>query len=138
MAQSSSLLSVYLTAYYALIHMARLTKGMSCLVHSGMGGVVRLFINLLLIKYTYSIVQGQATIELAKQFGFDVYATAGTQEKRAKLLEMGCKGAYDSHSYDWASQLLNDTKGRGVDAVLNSLNGVHILLLVIILINMII
>jgi NADPH:quinone reductase-like Zn-dependent oxidoreductase len=40
MPQASSLLSVYGTAYYALIHMARLSRGMSCLVHSGMGGVV--------------------------------------------------------------------------------------------------
>eukprot|EP00026_Physarum_polycephalum_P000465 Phypoly_transcript_00466.p1 GENE.Phypoly_transcript_00466~~Phypoly_transcript_00466.p1 ORF type:complete len:1508 (+),score=196.62 Phypoly_transcript_00466:129-4526(+) len=88
--------------------MARLTRGMSCLVHSGMGGV------------------GQATIHLAKYFGFDVYATAGTDEKRAKLLEMGCKGAYDSHSFQWAADLLRDTNGRGVDAVLNSLHGAHI------------
>lgn len=40
MAKASSLLSVYLTAYYALNYMARISKGMSCLVHSGMGGVV--------------------------------------------------------------------------------------------------
>jgi hypothetical protein len=39
---------------------------------------------------------------------------------------MGCKGVYDSHSFQWASQLLSDTKGRGVDAVLNSLHGAHI------------
>jgi hypothetical protein len=35
--------------------------------------------------------QGQATIELGKHFGFHIYATAGTEEKRAKLREMGCK-----------------------------------------------
>lgn len=36
---------------------------------------------------------------------------------------------YDSHSFDWATQLLRDTNGEGVDAVLNSLNGAHILLI---------
>lgn len=43
MAQASSVLSVYLAAYYALIYLARVRKGMSVLVHSGMGGVVLLF-----------------------------------------------------------------------------------------------
>lgn len=64
---------------------------------------------------------------MAKHFGLEIYATAGTEEKRMKLLEMGCKGVYDSHSYEWAPQLMRDTDGRGVDAVLNSLHGTHIL-----------
>lgn len=124
MAQASSLLSVYLTAYYALVHMARIKKGMSCLVHSGMGGVVCL---ILYFKCVFLLlIQGLATIALAKHFGFEIHATAGTEAKRKKLLEIGCKGVYDSHSFTWASELLENTQGRGVDVVLNSLYGAHI------------
>lgn len=39
---------------------------------------------------------------------------------------MGCKGVYDSHHYTWASELLKDTNGRGVNVLLNSLHGAHI------------
>ena len=39
MEEAASVLSVYVTAYYSLIHLARLRKGQRVLIHSGMGGV---------------------------------------------------------------------------------------------------
>eukprot|EP00026_Physarum_polycephalum_P000035 Phypoly_transcript_00035.p1 GENE.Phypoly_transcript_00035~~Phypoly_transcript_00035.p1 ORF type:complete len:2948 (+),score=330.54 Phypoly_transcript_00035:176-8845(+) len=104
----ATLTGTYMTVYYSLIYLARLSRGMSCLVHGGMGGV------------------GQATISVARHYGLEIYATAGTEEKREKLRQMGCKGVYDSRSFDWADQLLRDTQGNGVNAVLNSLHGTHI------------
>ena len=103
-------LSVYVTAYYSLIHLARLRKGQRVLIHSAMGGV------------------GQAAIALAKHVGADVYATAGSASKRDQLLEMGVLGAFDSHSHDWYEDLMEATGGEGVDVVLNSLAGRHIAL----------
>ncbi|MXX90651.1 MAG: SDR family NAD(P)-dependent oxidoreductase [Boseongicola sp. SB0677_bin_26] len=103
--QAASLLSVYLTAYYALVHLARLSEGQAVLIHSAMGGV------------------GQAAIALARRAGATIYATAGSDAKRDRLLELGASAAFDSHSEDWYDQLMEATRGEGVDVVLNSLAG---------------
>ncbi len=108
MYEAAASLSVYITAYYALIQLARIRKGMRVLVHSAGGGV------------------GQAAMQLAKHVGAEIYTTAGTEEKRSRLMTMGAKGAFDSHSYDWYDSLMAATNGEGVDVVLNSLAGRHI------------
>ena len=78
------------------------------LIHSAMGGV------------------GQAAVALAKHVGAKIYTTAGSSEKRERLLEMGADGAFDSHSYEWHRDLMKATDGEGVDVVLNSLAGHHL------------
>ena len=110
MEEAASSLSVYVTAYYSLIHLARLRKGQRVLIHSAMGGV------------------GQAAIALAKYVGAEIYATAGNHDKRDQLLGLGARAAFDSHSFDWYDELLAATSGEGVDVVLNSLAGRHITL----------
>ena len=108
MEEAASTLSVYVTAYYSLIHTARLMKGQRVLIHSAMGGV------------------GQAAIALAKHVGAQIYATAGSESKRERLLALGVRAAFDSHSFDWHDELMAATGGEGVDVVLNSLAGRHI------------
>ena len=108
MVEAASSLSVYVTAYYSLIHLARLRHGQRVLIHSAMGGV------------------GQAAIALARHAGAEIYATAGSEAKRNRLLELGVRGAFDSHSFDWYDGLMAATGGEGVDVVLNSLAGRHI------------
>ncbi len=108
MEEAASTLSVYVTAYYALIHLARLRRGQRVLIHSALGGV------------------GQAAIALAKHSGAEIYATAGSETRRNRLLEMGVRGVFDSHSFDWHDGLMAATGGEGVDVVLNSLAGHHI------------
>ena len=108
MAEAASSLSVYVTAYYALVHLARLRRGQRVLIHSALGGV------------------GQAAIALAKDAGAEIYATAGSEAKRNRLLEMGVKGVFDSHSLAWHDELMSATEGEGIDVVLNSLAGRHI------------
>ena len=110
MEEAASVLSVYVTAYYSLTHLARLRKGQRVLIHSAMGGV------------------GQAAIALAKHAGAEIYATAGSESKREQLLALGVRAAFDSHSYDWYDELMAATGGEGVDVVLNSLAGRHITL----------
>ena len=110
MEEAASALSVYVTAYYSLIHLARLREGQRVLIHSAMGGV------------------GQAAIALAKHIGAEIYATAGNESKREQLLAMGVRGAFDSHSHQWYDDLMAATNGEGVDVVLNSLAGHHIAL----------
>ena len=108
MEEGASILSVYATAYYSLIQMARLKKGQRVLIHSAMGGV------------------GQAAVALARHVGAEIYATAGSQEKREQLLKLGVEAAFDSHSFKWHDGLMDATEGKGVDVVLNSLAGRHI------------
>ena len=108
MEEAASSLSVYVTAYYALIHLAGLHKGRRVLIHSAMGGI------------------GQAAIALANDVGAEIYATAGSESKRTQLLGLGVKAAFDSHSEEWFDGLMKETGGQGVDVVLNSLAGRHV------------
>ena len=108
MAEAASVASVYVTAYYALVHLARMTRGDRVLIHSARGGV------------------GQAAIQLAKNSGAQIYATAGSKTKRDQLLDQGVQAVFDSHSYDWYDELMQETSGEGVDIVLNSLSGQHV------------
>ena len=108
MEEAASSLSVYVTAYYALIHLARLRKGQRVLIHSAMGGI------------------GQAAIALANDVGAEIYATAGSESKRGQLLALGVRSAFDSHSEEWYEGLMKATGGEGVDVVLNSLAGRHV------------
>ena len=110
MEEAASVLSVYVTAYYSLIHLARLRKGQRVLIHSAMGGV------------------GQAAIALARHAGAEIYATAGSETKRKQLCALGVRAAFDSHSFGWYDELMAATGGEGVDVVLNALAGRHITL----------
>jgi len=104
-AEAASIPSVYLTAHYALNVLGRLLGGEAILVHSGTGGV------------------GLAAIAMAKRLGADIFATAGSPEKRAYLERLGVSKATDSRSFSFADEILRATGGRGVDLVLNALPG---------------
>ena len=108
LAEAGCSMSVYATAYYALIYLARLREGQNVLIHSAMGGV------------------GQAAIALARYVGATIYATAGNKDKRAALRKLGVAAAFDSRSTQWYDGLMAATNSRGVDIVLNALAGPHI------------
>ena len=108
MVEAAAVSSVYVTAYYALVHQASLQKGQRVLIHSAMGGV------------------GQAAIAISKYLGAEIYATAGNKYKRGRLQALGARYAFDSHSCDWYDELMDVTGGEGVDVVLNSLAGRHV------------
>jgi len=97
--------TVFLTAWYALQELARLEAGERVLIHGGAGGV------------------GIAAIQIAQLLGAEVFATAGSPEKRDFLRLLRVSQVYDSRSLDFADAILQDTQGEGVDVVLNSLSG---------------
>ena len=66
---------------------------------------------------------GQAAIAIARAAGAEIFATAGSEERRDLLREWGIEHVYDSRSIDFADQIRKDTGGYGVDIVLNSLPG---------------
>jgi acyl transferase domain-containing protein/NADPH:quinone reductase-like Zn-dependent oxidoreductase/acyl carrier protein len=97
--------TAFFTAYYALHHLARLREGERVLIHGAAGGV------------------GIAAIQLAKLAGAEVFATAGTPEKRDFVRLLGADHALDSRSLAFADRIVELTGGEGVDVALNSLAG---------------
>lgn len=95
----------YGTAYGCLVVHANLKKDERVLIHSATGGV------------------GLAAIEVARHAGAEIYATAGSEEKRRLLREMGIKYVMDSHSLDFVEEIRKYTNNEGIDVVLNSLAG---------------
>ncbi len=66
---------------------------------------------------------GLAAVHLARRTGAEIFATAGSPEKRAFLRELGVPHVLDSRSLAFADQILALTGGGGVQVVLNSLAG---------------
>lgn len=103
--EAAGLPCAYLTAWYALRHLARLRPGEKVLIHSASGGT------------------GLAALNLARAFRAEVWATAGSEPKRDFLRGLGVEHVMDSRTLDFADQVRDLTGGRGVDVVLNSLTG---------------
>ena len=98
--------TTFFTAWYSLKQLAQLEEGERILIHGAAGGV------------------GIAAIQIAQILGAEVYATAGSDEKRDFLAMMGVEHIFDSRSHVYAEQILHTTPdGQGVDVVLNSLAG---------------
>ncbi|MPY80191.1 MAG: amino acid adenylation domain-containing protein [Actinophytocola sp.] len=104
-AEAAALPTAFCTAQYALHHAARLAPGERVLIHAATGGV------------------GLATVQLAQHAGAEVFATAGSAEKRAYLSSLGVEHVLDSRSLDFADEILARTGGEGVDVIVNSLAG---------------
>jgi malonyl CoA-acyl carrier protein transacylase len=92
----------FLTAQHA---MSSVTRGQRVLIHAAAGGV------------------GMAAVQLARRAGAEVFATAGSPEKRAFLTSMGVEHVMSSRTLDFSDVVLAATGGKGVDLVLNALNG---------------
>jgi len=95
-----------LTAWHLFRTSAKLQPGESAVVISGAGGV------------------GSLAVQLAKPFGAGrVIATASTEEKRAKTLELGADAAVDPAEEDLKGALIEANEGRPVDVVLEMSGG---------------
>ncbi len=105
LAEACTIPSAFMTAYYTLIHLGKLSRGERVLIHSAAGGV------------------GLAAVQLAQRAGAIIFATAGSGEKRERLRELGVRYVMDSRSLDFAHEIMQFTDEEGVDVVLNSLSG---------------
>ena len=103
--EASGIPIVFLTAHYSLHHLGRLRPGERVLIHAATGGV------------------GLAAIQMARRVGAEIFATAGSSEKRAFLKAIGIRHIMDSRSTAFADEIMEITEGQGVDVVLNSLAG---------------
>ncbi len=104
-AQAAAVTTAHATAWHGLHELARIRAGEKVLIHSATGGV------------------GQAAIAIARMAGAEIFATAGSEQRRELLRDMGIERVYNSRSVEFAEQIRRDTNGCGVDIVLNSLTG---------------
>jgi acyl transferase domain-containing protein/NADPH:quinone reductase-like Zn-dependent oxidoreductase/acyl carrier protein len=95
----------FVTAHYALTHVARLARGERVLIHAAAGGV------------------GLAAVQLAQRAGAEIFATAGSAAKREHLHALGVAHVMSSRDLSFVDDVRARTGGRGVDVVLSSLGG---------------
>ena len=102
--RAASIPVAFLTAYYALVDLARLRPGETLLIHAAAGGV------------------GMAAVQVARRLGAEVLGTA-SREKWGALESLGLDEARmaSSRTLAFRERFLEATGGRGVDVVLNSL-----------------
>ena len=103
--EAATIPSVFFTVYYALHHLGDLSRGDKVLIHGAAGGV------------------GMAAIQYARYVGAEVFATAGSPQKRDFLRLLGIEHVLDSRTLVFADRIMEITEGEGVDVVLNSLSG---------------
>lgn len=103
--EAAAIPAAYCTAYYSLVTRGGLRRGEKVLIHSAAGGV------------------GLAAINIAQSLGAEIYATAGSDEKRNYLRSLGIAHVMNSRNGDFAEEIRELTDGAGVDVVLNSLSG---------------
>ena len=101
----STLLHMYLTAYYALILRAAVKPGETVLVTGAAGGV------------------GLACIELARLLGARVLAAVGNPIKADFVRERGAEAVIDYSSEDVRERVKALTGGEGVDVCIDNVGG---------------
>lgn len=93
------------TAHEGLFEFGRLTSGETVLIQGGAGGV------------------GVAAIQLAKESGATVYATASSDSRLAKLAEFGLDEGINYVERNLVEEVMRLTDKRGVDLVLDPVGG---------------
>ena len=96
----------YFTVWANMFQMAGLTEGEKVLVHGGSSGI------------------GTTAIQLARAFGAEVYATAGSQEKCDACVRLGAMRAINYKTDDFAEVIKTET-GHGVDIILDMIGAAY-------------
>lgn len=105
---AASILVPALTAYRALIDVARVDEAETVLIHSAADGV------------------GQLAVQIAKMKGAEIFATVSSHEEKQFVVDtFGLKAdnIFPSSDTSFSKAVLRITNGVGVDVVMNSLSG---------------
>jgi putative PIG3 family NAD(P)H quinone oxidoreductase len=106
--EAGGLPETYFTVYDNVFTRGRLKAGETILIHGGSSGI------------------GSTAIQLAKNAGATVYATAGSAEKCDFCRSLGADEAIDYRASDFVDEVKRLTEGRGVDVVLDMVGGPYI------------
>jgi NADPH2:quinone reductase len=106
-AQGASIGIPYASAYRALFNRARAEPGEMLLIHGASGGV------------------GIAATQLALAAGMHVIGTSSTERGRELVAAQGADHVFDHDDHDHLSKIMQLTKGKGVDVILEMLANVN-------------
>lgn len=99
----SALPICYVTAWYGLIDRGGMEQKETVLVHAAGSGT------------------GSAAVQVAKELGAKVIATAGSDEKLEKVKELGADATINYNTSDFAEEVKNITEGKGVDLIFDQI-----------------
>lgn len=105
--KAAALPETFFTVWANLFQMAGLTEGETVLIHGGSSGI------------------GTTAIQLAKAFGAEVFATAGSKEKCDACEKLGAKRAINYRDEDFATVIKAETNGKGVDVILDMIGAAY-------------
>jgi NADPH:quinone reductase len=106
--EAAGLSETYFTVFDNVFTRGRLAPGETLLVHGGSSGI------------------GSTAIQLAKQFGARVIATAGSSAKCAFCKMLGADFAVDYKSQDFVEEVKKIAGKTGVDVVLDMVGGTYL------------
>jgi NADPH2:quinone reductase len=95
----------YHLSWLALFERAKLQAGETVVIHAAAGGI------------------GSAALQLAKQVGARVIATAGSEEKLKLCKELGADVVINYREENFTDIVLKDTQWRGADVIMDSIGG---------------
>jgi NADPH2:quinone reductase len=99
----------FFTAYFAYWKAGLLNHpGASVLIHAVAGGV------------------GTAAVQIGKILGIEMYGTSSSEDKLARVRELGLPHGINYKQSDYAEAIKELTNGEGVDAVFEMLGGEHV------------
>jgi NADPH:quinone reductase len=101
----STVLHIYLTAYYALADRARVEPGETVLVTGAAGGV------------------GLACVQLAHLLGARVFGAVGSAAKASVVLDGGAEAVIDYSKEDVRNRVKELTGGEGIDVCVDNVGG---------------
>jgi polyketide synthase 12/epothilone polyketide synthase D len=105
MEEGASVPVVFMAAYRGLVEVANVQAGERVLIHHATGGV------------------GLAAVAIARWKGCEIFATAGSEEKRSHLRELGIEHVFSSRDLDFGRGIREATGGEGVDVVIGAQAG---------------
>lgn len=98
----------FCTAVYSLLHLGRIKQGSRVLIQTATGGL------------------GLAAIQIARAHGADIFATAGTPEKRAYLVShcgIPADHVFSSREESALTEMMTATGGKGFNVILSTSSG---------------
>ena len=103
--QAAALPENLFTVWHNLIERGRLKAGETVLVHGGSSGI------------------GYMAIQLAKQYGAEVLATVGSDQKAEFCRKLGADLAINYRTRDFVAEIENHTGKHGVNVILDMVGG---------------
>lgn len=100
---ASALPICYVTAWYGLFERGNMQKGETVLVHAAGSGT------------------GSAAVQIAKEGGALVIATAGSDEKLEKVRKLGADATINYNTADFSEEVKKITDNKGVDLIFDQI-----------------